>query len=40
MYEPMPFDNSQPIIGHEAGILKRIKDEQEGTLIKTICTTK
>jgi hypothetical protein len=34
MYERMPFDNSQTIIGHEAGVLKRFKDEQENTLIK------
>ena len=34
MYERMPFDNSQTIVGHEAGVLKRFKDEQEIALIK------
>ena len=34
MYERMPFDNSQTIISHEAGVLKRFKDEQEIALIK------
>ena len=34
MYERMPFDNSQTIISHEAGVLKRIKDEEENLLIK------
>jgi hypothetical protein len=34
MYERMPFDNSQTIISHEAGVLKRFKDEQENALIK------
>ena len=34
MYERMPFDNSQTIISHEAGVLKRFKDDQEIALIK------
>lgn len=34
MYEKMPFDNSATIISHEAGVLKRFKDEQEIVLIK------
>ena len=34
MYERMPFDSSQIIINHEAGVLKRFKDEQENALIK------
>src|SRR5688572_29067085 len=34
MYERMPFDKDTTIINHEAGILKRIKGE-ENFLIKT-----
>ena len=34
MYEKMPFDNSLTILGHEAGVLKRFKDEKEIALIK------
>ena len=34
MYDRMPFDNSQTIINHETGVLKRFKDEQENALIK------
>jgi hypothetical protein len=34
MYEKMPFDKGETIIAHEAGILKRIKDEQKVALIK------
>jgi hypothetical protein len=34
MYDRMPFYNSQTIISHEAGVLKRFKDEQEIALIK------
>ena len=34
MYERMPFDKGETIISHEAGILKRIKDEQNVALIK------
>ena len=34
MYERMPFDNSQTIINHETGVLKRFKDEEENVLIK------
>jgi hypothetical protein len=34
MYERMPFDKGETIITHEAGILKRIKDEQNVALIQ------
>lgn len=34
MYEKMPFDKGETIIAHETGILKRIKDEREVSLIK------
>jgi len=34
MYERMPFDKDTTIINHEAGILRRIKGD-ENTLIKT-----
>lgn len=34
MYAKMPFDKSETIISHQAGILKRIKDEKENDLIR------
>lgn len=34
MYEKLPFDKGETIIKHEAGILKRIKDDQKVALIK------
>jgi hypothetical protein len=34
MYERMPFDKSETIISHEAGVLKRFKDEEQVSLIK------
>jgi hypothetical protein len=34
MYEKMPFDKAETIISHEGGILKRIKDEKDVSLIK------
>jgi hypothetical protein len=34
MYDKMPFDNSLTILSHEAGVLKRIKDQSEAALIK------
>ena len=34
MYERMPFDKGETIISHQAGILKRIKDEKEAALIR------
>jgi len=34
MYQKMPFDKGETIIDHQAGILKRIKDDQEAALIK------
>jgi uncharacterized membrane protein len=35
MYERMPFDSSQTILSHKEGILKRIKEATENTLIKS-----
>jgi hypothetical protein len=34
MYARMPFDKGETILNHEAGILKRIKKEEEQSLIK------
>ena len=34
MYERLPFDKAETIIGHEAAILKRIKDQADVALIK------
>ena len=34
MYERMPFDKSETILNHEAGILRRIKKEDENALLK------
>ena len=34
MYDKLPFDKAETIPGHEAGILKRIKDEREVAMIK------
>ena len=34
MYEKMPFDNPKTILSHEAGILRRIKEDAEVELIK------
>ncbi len=34
MYEKMPFDKGETIINHEAGILKRIKNENELVIFK------
>ena len=34
MYARMPFDKGETILNHEAGILKRIKKEDEQSLIK------
>ena len=34
MYDKMPFDKPATIIGHEAGALKRFKDQNELSLIK------
>jgi hypothetical protein len=36
MYEKMPFDNIETIISHEAGVLKRFKEEKEIALIKKL----
>ncbi len=33
MYEKMPFDKGETILGHSAGILKRIKEEKENRII-------
>jgi hypothetical protein len=34
MYQKLPFDKGETIIDHEAGILKRIKEEKDVALIK------
>jgi len=34
MYDRMPFDKPATIIGHEAGALKRFKDQKELRLLK------
>jgi hypothetical protein len=34
MYGRMPFDKDTTILNHEAGILRRIKDEKENELIR------
>jgi uncharacterized membrane protein len=34
MYTKMPFDKGETIVSHEAGVLKRIKKEDEVSLIK------
>ncbi len=34
MYEKMPFDKSETILNHEAGISKRFKNENELTILK------
>jgi len=34
MYEKLPFDQGETIISHQAGILRRIKGEDEVRLIK------
>jgi hypothetical protein len=34
MYSRMPFDQDTTILSHEAGILRRIKDEKENAMIK------
>lgn len=34
MYERMPFDKDSTIINHQASILKRIKDEEENSVIR------
>ena len=34
MYERMPFDKAETIINHQAGILRRIKKEDENELLK------
>ena len=33
LYEKLPFDKGETILSHEAGILKRIKKENEANLI-------
>ena len=35
MYEKLPFDEAQTIINNKTGILRRIKDDSEKTLIIT-----
>jgi hypothetical protein len=35
LYEKLPFDKDTTIIHHVAGILKRIKNEDESTIIRS-----
>lgn len=35
MYEKMPFDQAKTILDHPEGVLKRIKDGEEGRLMRT-----
>lgn len=34
MYEKMPFDQAETILDHPEGVLKRIKDGEEGRLMR------
>ena len=34
MYERMPFDKDTTIINHQASVLKRIKDEEENSIVR------
>ena len=34
MYEKLPFDQGETIVNHQAGILKRIKGEEDVRLIQ------
>ena len=34
MYEKMPFDQAKTILDHPEGVLKRIKDGEEGRLMR------
>jgi hypothetical protein len=34
MHDRLPFDKDTTIVGHEEGVLQRIKDEKENALIK------
>jgi hypothetical protein len=38
MYEKLPFDQDTTIINHSASILKRIKNEEENTLLNKFIT--
>jgi hypothetical protein len=38
MYERMPFDKAETIISHEAGVVKRFKNEDELRIIKRFFT--
>jgi len=40
MYEKMPFDNPKTIMNHEAGILRRIKDDKEVELVNRFINSK
>ena len=33
MYQKMPFDSASTILSHETGIMRRIKDEKEKSLL-------
>lgn len=37
MYQAMPFDRGETVVGHLDGMLKRIKDEKESGLLKQYC---
>jgi hypothetical protein len=34
MYAKMPFDDPKTLLGHQSGILKRIKKEEESLILK------
>jgi hypothetical protein len=34
MYEKMPFDDPKTLLGHQSGILKRIKKDDENLVLK------
>ncbi len=40
MYSRMPFDQDTTILRHDAGILRRIKDEKENAMIKAFVQQK
>lgn len=37
MYQSMPFDRGETVVGHLDGMLKRIKDDKEVGLLKQYC---
>ena len=34
MYEKLPFDKGETIIGRESGVFKRIKNEEDAAIIR------